>query len=221
MRKTRLSRIGALVLAFAMLFALAGCGAETFDAAGYVDANLKVLTTGETTQLEKFKDVAVVDPDLDLDAELEEMTKSMMGDANLSESVAKDFKDVMKQLVGNISYTVGEATEVTEGSNAGSYDVELKIKPLQLNIAKPMSEWISGLDYSKFDMSDTDALYETLYTEVIRMIKEAADKKEYGEEKTYTIHVEKNKDGLYDMDGNVMEEVGNNLFTTDMDQLMS
>lgn len=46
-QKMTLRRLGALLLALAMTFALASCGSKTFDASGYVDASMKLVTTGD------------------------------------------------------------------------------------------------------------------------------------------------------------------------------
>lgn len=50
-QKHTLHRFGALLLALAMTFALAGCGSKTFDASGYVDASLKQLPSITTEML--------------------------------------------------------------------------------------------------------------------------------------------------------------------------
>ena len=112
--------------------------------------------------------------------------------------------------MGNASYQVGEATEQDDGS----FEVPLTIKPLQLNIADAVTEWIKTLDADK--INDMDALYG----EIFQMMRDAVAKKEYGAEKSYTLTVAKNDDGLYDVTNDGLDEIGEDLFTTDLDSLM-
>ena len=210
-QKHPLHRLGALLLALAMTFALAGCGgSEPFDAAGYVDASMKLVTTGDSKALEAYKGDAVVETAEDYDAELEDMVESVTGDLELSDSNLTLVKDLGKELLGSSYYQVGEAAEQDDGS----FEVPLTIKPLQLNIADAVTKWIQTLDADK--INDMDALYG----EIFQMMKDAVAKKEYGAEKSYTLTVAKNDDGLYDVTGDGLDAIGENLFTTDVDDLM-
>lgn len=209
-QKHTLHRFGALLLALAMTFALAGCGSKTFDASGYVDASLKQVTTGDTKGLEAYKGQAVVTTAEDYDKELQDMIESITGSMELSESNLNLVKDLVKELLSNASYQVGEATEQDDGS----FEVPLTIKPLQLNIADAVTEWIKTLDADK--INDMDALYG----EIFQMMRDAVAKKEYGAEKSYTLTVAKNDDGLYDVTNDGLDEIWEDLFTTDLDSLM-
>ena len=94
-QKHTLHRFGALLLALAMTFALAGCGSKTFDASGYVDASLKQVTTGDTKGLEAYKGQAVVTTAEDYDKELQDMIESITGSMELSESNLNLVKDLV------------------------------------------------------------------------------------------------------------------------------
>lgn len=211
-QKHILRRLSALVLALAMTFALASCGgSEPFDASGYVEASLKLLTTGEDSSLSEYSKDAAVFTKEDYETEITEVVQSVAGEMDLSEENQTKAEDLIQSIMSNTSFTVGEATE----NEDGSFDVPLTVKPLQLNIANDVTEWIAGLDYTK--VSDMD----TLYGEIFEIMQKSADKKEYGAEKTYTVHVAKNDNGLYDADEDEMSEIGTSLFTTDLDDLMS
>lgn len=203
-------RLGALLLALAMTFALASCGSKTFDASGYVDASMKLVTTGDAKALEAYKGEAVVDTAEAYDKDMQEMIDSLTGSLELSEDSLTTVKELMQELLGNASYQVGEATEQDDGS----FEVPLTIKPLQLNIADAVTEWIKTLDADK--INDMDALYG----EIFQMMRDAVAKKEYGAEKSYTLTVAKNDDGLYDVTNDGLDEIGEDLFTTDLDSLM-
>ena len=209
-QKMTLHRLGALLLALAMTFALASCGSKTFDASGYVDASMKLVTTGDAKALEAYKGQAVVTTAEDYDKELQDMVESITGSMELSDSNLTLVKDLVKELLGSASYKVGEATEQDDGS----FEVPLTIKPLQLNIADAVTKWIQTLDADK--INDMDALYG----EIFQMMKDAVAKKEYGAEKSYTLTVAKNDDGLYDVTGDGLDTIGEDLFTTDLDDLM-
>ena len=209
-QKMTLRRLGALLLALAMTFALAGCGSKTFDASGYVDASMKQVTTGDTKALEAYKGQAVVTTAEDYDKELQDMVESITGSMELSESNMTLVKDLVKELLGSAYYEVGEATEQDDGS----FEVPLTIKPLQLNIADAVTEWIKTLDADK--INDMDALYG----EIFQMMRDAVAKKEYGAEKSYTLTVAKNDDGLYDVTNDGLDQIGEDMFTTDLDSLM-
>ena len=209
-QKMTLRRLGALLLALAMTFALASCGSKTFDATGYVDASMKLVTTGDAKALEAYKGEAVVDTAEAYDKDMQEMIDSLTGSLELSEESLTTVKELMQELLGNASYQVGEATEQDDGS----FEVPLTIKPLQLNIADAVTEWIKTLDADK--INDMDALYG----EIFQMMRDAVAKKEYGAEKSYTLTVAKNDDGLYDVTNDGLDEIGEDLFTTDLDSLM-
>lgn len=209
-QKMTLRRLGALLLALAMTFALASCGSKTFDASGYVDASMKLVTTGDAKALEAYKGEAVVDTAEAYDKDMQEMIDSLTGSLELSEDSLTTVKELMQELLGNASYQVGEATEQDDGS----FEVPLTIKPLQLNIADAVTEWIKTLDADK--INDMDALYG----EIFQMMRDAVAKKEYGAEKNYTLTVAKNDDGLYDVTNDGLDEIGEDLFTTDLDSLM-
>ena len=209
-QKMTLRRLGALLLALAMTFALASCGSKTFDASGYVDASMKLVTTGDGKALEAYKGEAVVDTAEAYDKDMQEMIDSLTGSLELSEDSLTTVKKLMQELLGNASYQVGEATEQDDGS----FEVPLTIKPLQLNIADAVTEWIKTLDADK--INDMDALYG----EIFQMMRDAVAKKEYGAEKSYTLTVAKNDDGLYDVTNDGLDEIGEDLFTTDLDSLM-
>lgn len=209
-QKMTLRRLGALLLALAMTFALASCGSKTFDASGYVDASMKLVTTGDAKALEAYKGEAVVDTAEAYDKDMQEMIDSLTGSLELSEESLTTVKELMQELLGNASYQVGEATEQDDGS----FEVPLTIKPLQLNIADAVTEWIKTLDADK--INDMDALYG----EIFQMMRDAVAKKEYGAEKNYTLTVAKNDDGLYDVTNDGLDEIGEDLFTTDLDSLM-
>lgn len=209
-QKMTLRRLGALLLALAMTFALASCGSKTFDASGYVDASMKQVTTGDTKALEAYEGQAVVTTAEAYDKELQDMVESITGSMELSESNLTLVKDLVKELLGSAYYEVGEATEQDDGS----FEVPLTIKPLQLNIADAVTEWIKTLDADK--INDMDALYG----EIFQMMRDAVAKKEYGAEKSYTLTVAKNDDGLYDVTNDGLDEIGEDLFTTDLDSLM-
>lgn len=209
-QKHTLHRFGALLLALAMTFALASCGSKTFDASGYVDASMKLVTTGDAKALEAYKGEAVVDTAEAYDKDMQEMIDSLTGSLELSEDSLTTVKELMQELLGNASYQVGEATEQDDGS----FEVPLTIKPLQLNIADAVTEWIKTLDADK--INDMDALYGKIF----QMMRDAVAKKEYGAEKSYTLTVAKNDDGLYDVTNDGLDEIWEDLFTTDLDSLM-
>lgn len=209
-QKMTLRRLGALLLALAMTFALASCGSKTFDASGYVDASMKLVTTGDAKALEAYKGEAVVDTAEAYDKDMQEMIDSLTGSLELSENSLTTVKELMQELLGNASYQVGEATEQDDGS----FEVPLTIKPLQLNIADAVTEWIKTLDADK--INDMDAIYG----KISQMMRDAVAKKEYGAEKSYTLTVAKNDDGLYDVTNDGLDAIWEDLFTTDLDSLM-
>lgn len=229
MRKnaTRLHGLAALLLALTMVLSLTACGGSAFDASGYVEASMKLLTTGDSEALEAFEGKAVVENAEDFDKEITEAMESMVGASetgDLPESLQTKFTDLVKSMMGGVNYSVGEATELTEGS-ADGYEVPLTIKPLQLNIQDDLNKWIedfqANTDSEKLMNMDLNELYEQIYEEVADLLTKAIEKKEYGEEQTFNIPVTKNKDGLYEMDENALQEAITNAFATDVSDALS
>lgn len=208
----------AVLMMAAMLLSLAACGSSTFDASGYVSAYLKANITGDTADLEGFSKEAVVELEEDYDGEIQSLLDSMTGSVDLSDDVKNEFTELIKTMLDNVSYTVGEATELTEGSASG-YTVPVTFKPLKLDIADELQEWAKSLSAEDLDLTDMDAFYDKLFKEAVTLLKDAVAKGEYGEEQTINLTVTKNENGLYDLDQNELYEIGSKLFSTDMTEL--
>ena len=218
-RNTALRRVGAALLAVVMLLSLAACGKEKFDASGYVDAALKLYTTGDGEALKAYAGKAVTVTEKKYDQEISSALEAMVGASGtmMPDSVKTEFKDMVKSMLGSISYTVGESKELTEGSAEG-YEVPVTIKPLQINIKDDLNTWAETFKSSinPSEVQDMSKLYEQVYTEVASLMKKAVEKKEYGEETTLTIPVTKNQDGLYEMDQTAFQNVMKGSFATDI-----
>ena len=218
-RNTALRRVGAALLAVVMLLSLAACGKEKFDASGYVDAALKLVSTGDGEALKAYAGKAVTEDEKKYDQEISSALEAMVGASGtmMPDSVKTEFKDMVKSMLGSISYTVGESKELTEGSAEG-YEVPVTIKPLQINIKDDLNTWAETFKSSinPSEVQDMSKLYEQVYTEVASLMKKAVEKKEYGEETTLTIPVTKNQDGLYEMDQTAFQNVMKGSFATDI-----
>ena len=126
-----------------------------------------------------------------------------------------EFVELIHSMLDNASYTVGEATELTEGS-ADGYTVPVTLKPLKMDVADELQKWASSLSEEDLDISDMNALYDKLFKEAVTLLKEAVAKGEYGEEETINLTVTKNENGLYDLDQSELYEIGSKLFTSDL-----
>jgi hypothetical protein len=210
----------AVLLTAAMLLGITACGESSFDASGYVSAALKAVTTGDTADLEGYSKEAVTDIADDYSDGVQEMLEELAEDEEIPEDVKTEYKGLIESMMGAISYTVGEAAEVTEGSASG-YTVPVTVKPLELNIKDQLTEWAQGLEEDEYDIEDLDAFYQKLYGEIAAMLKDAIAAKEYGEEKTINLTVSKNEDGLYDVEEDGLTELAENLFSTDIEDMYS
>lgn len=135
----------AVLLTAAMLLGITACGESSFDASGYVSAALKAVTTGDTADLEGYSKEAVTDIADDYSDGVQEMLEELAEDEEIPEDVKTEYKGLIESMMGAISYTVGEAAEVTEGSASG-YTVPVTVKPLELNIKDQLTEWAQGLE---------------------------------------------------------------------------
>lgn len=211
----------AVLMMVAMLLSLAACGgSSTFDASGYVSAYLKANLTGDTADLEGYSKEAVTQLEVDYDSEIESLLESMTAGSELSDEVNSDFVELIHSMLDNVSYTVGEATEVTEGSATG-YTVPVTFKPLKLDVADELQEWATNLDQEDLDLTDMNALYDMVFKKAATLLKDAVAKGEYGEEETINLTVTKNEDGLYEPDQSQLYEIGSKLFTSDLTELGS
>ena len=216
---TRLRSLSALLLALGMVLCLSACGGSDFDAAKYVDATMKLFTTGDATELKTFEGKAVIVDEKEFKQELEQTLNSIAGSAGatLPESIKPKAEEALKSMMGNISDTVGEATKLTEGSAEG-YEVPLTIKPLKLNMQDEMTKALEGLrdELTEEDLQDSEAVYGKVYEKMFDVMGKVMDKKEYGEEKTFQVPVTKNKDGLYTIDGDTITQAIQASYTTDL-----
>lgn len=214
-----LRRVSAVLMTAALVLGMTACGQSKFDASGYLDASIKAVITGDASGLDAYSKVAVTDLPEAYAGGLQTAMKELTEESDLPEEVQKEFQELLTSVVNALSYTVGEAKEITEGSASG-YEVPVVIKPLELNVSEKFTEWSNSLEMDESDLDDLDALYETVYKEVATLLKDALAEGKYGEEQTVTISITKNEDGLYEINQDDMQEAMETAITTDLESML-
>lgn len=181
-----------------------------FDAAGFVEASLDMITKGDTESIKKY----LTDPEeISQDQYMQfwdEIFGGMGSEMGVSEEAVSEWKDMFQAILSETRYTVGEAQQVGD-----DYIVEVTFEPIAgifdgmgAQIEEEMLAYAEANAGAIADGTITEAdIYSEAFKIMARGAKANMDKIYYADPQTATIHVEKGAEG-YD----VSEADAQNLF---------
>lgn len=163
-----------------------GCG-KKFDATGYVNSFMKMITQGDVSDYMKLTDQSEEEAKGDYQKMLDEMA-SMLENFGASEEVQNKVTDAFIALLAKAKYTVHDAVEVD-----GGFDVDVEIEPIQ-GVYDGMMEELQNeaMDAVSSNEITTDEIYDWLFTKMADKMTEKLDSITYGTPETVTVHLEKN-----------------------------
>ena len=191
------------VLALMMVLTTAACG-SSFDASGYVNSFMDMISKGEVTEYAKLTGQT----EAEAGEEYQELLKAMKEALN-QDGVTEETKDrlvnVYVELLKRSKYTVHEAEKTDDG-----YNVTVDIEPITGVYEGLMDEIGGEMDAAIASGELTlDNMYEWIYSKMADKIEGRMDSLTYGEAQSVNIHLVK-KDKVYevdDLDG-VSEKIG-------------
>lgn len=182
---------------------LCGC-LKSFDAAGYTQAILDVSYRNNTEEYMALTGAKQEDADKIFDNNLDATMKAFQN-LNLPADVEAKFKGLFEELVKSVKYSVGEAVE-TEDDN---YTINVKVNPITIfddtyeafqKKAKEYADKVSNDVMNGADMPSDEEMQNQVYQIYYDILqKEVESGIKYGETKTITVHVNKNKNNIYEI----------------------
>lgn len=194
----------AAVLLFVMALTLLGGCAKKFDASGYTKSILDLCYKGETKEYMKLTESTKEEAEAVYTENLDYMVEEF-SQWDLSDDILKKYRDFFADLNKNVKYTVGEAKE----DKKGNFTVEVTVEPI-LNLAESYTTFMEKIqEYTEqlqADVQNGGAIptEEEILNKEVEMyydvLRESLDAGvHYGEAQTITVHVELNKDKVYEI----------------------
>ena len=183
-----------------------------FDASAYVQAVLDVSYKNETEGYMEITGASQEEADNvfenNLDATMKEFESSAM-----PEDLQPRYRELFGEIARNVNYTVGEAQKEEDGS----FTVPLKVKPVSLftdtyeTFTQRAEEYAGEITDSVMQgasMPTEDEMQEQVYRIYYEVLREGLDNGPlYGEARDIDLHVRKNENGDYEIDGEDMKEL--------------
>ena len=190
------------LLVCAMLLT-SGCG-KKFDATGYVNSFMKMITQGDVSDYMKLTGQSEEEAQSDYQKMFDQIA-SMLENFGASEEVQGKVTDAFAALLAKAKYTVHDAVETDDG-----FDVDIDIEPIQ-GIYDGMMEELQNEATEAVSSNEisADEIYDWLFTKMADKMVEKIDSITYGEPQTVTVHLEKNGN-VYQIEDefSIGEEIG-------------
>lgn len=207
----KMRKVVVLLAAVMAAAVLGGCG-NSFDASGYVKALLDNSYKNDSTEFVEQKVGTKEQAEELYEQGIDTEMNSITAQAQFSDELSAEYREVLKDIFKNVKYTVGEATK---GEN-NSYEVEVKYQ--KMNIFAPAMEsfnttsqaYINEMTEKAQNGEETpseDEMTEEIYAMLKDALKESLENVTYEDEETTTIRIElkdkvytPNEDDIYNLE---------------------
>lgn len=219
--KKGLERLSLLMLIMVMTVSLlSGCGPKKpapEEAQAYVKAVLDLMCTGEYDNAVNLADIEEGKEAEVRDNLIDEMMSGISSQSNLSEDVAKDFRDFMIGALEKAKYTVGDAVAADDGG----YDVTVSVEPLQLftgiedELNSVLEERVAAESDKILGMSEEEQTNYVMSIVIELLNKKIADP-QYDKAEEVVVHYGpmEGQKGVYGCTEAEGEKLGSKLFST-------
>lgn len=212
-----LKKVVVTILVGLMMVLTSACTASNnFDAKGYTEGFMSLLTKGDKT---KLITCGMSEDEADelyesFYSTLETAMTSQLSAFNVSDKTNEKWKEMFNTMLNNVKYEVKEAKETSNG-----YSVDIDINPIQFTELCNDSEITNQVQeklieaYNNKEIDD-DSMYDFAFYEMAELIIKKLDDPAYGETTTITVVYEKDQDGNYAMkdDYKTGENIGTAMF---------
>ena len=191
MRKARKT---AVILAAILVAVLVGACGKPFDASGYVKALLDNSYKGDSAEFVAQKVGTKQQAEELYNQGIDTEMKSLTSQANVSEELQGEFREVLQNIFKNVKYTVGEAAKKDD-----SYEVEVKYQKMKIfepaieSFNTTSQDYINGIT-EKPENGEESPSEEELSEEIFTLLKDALinamDNVSCGDEESTVSHVE-------------------------------
>lgn len=186
--------IAAGLVAIMVAATLVGCG-KGFDAEKYVASCLDLLTKGETKDYMEMTKRSKEQAEQDYEENINAMIETM-GAAGLSDELAKDYKQLFKDIYAKAKYEV-TGSEKMDGKDGFVVTVEVEqmtglFNGLQDELMTEVENYMSGLT----EMPSDEEINNTVYQMMLDLMNARLDSITYNAKQTVKVDVI-GKDGVY------------------------
>ena len=192
MSKAKVRKVAVLLAAAMVAVLLGGCGLS-FDASGYVKALLDNSYKGDPTAFVEQK-VGTKEQAQELYKQgIDTEMKSLTSEADVSEELEAEFREVIENVFKKVKYTVGESTR-----KGDSYEVVVKYQKMNIFASAMESfntssqayvEEVSNKAENGEETSEKE-VNEQIFTLLKDALKDAMENPSYADEASTIIHVE-------------------------------
>lgn len=200
----------AAALSLVMLFA-AACGQE-FDAKGYVDSVMKMMTQGDVSDYVKYSEETQEEAEATYQELPDTLRETLIG-SGISEDSVDKFVDAYLTLIKETRYTVHDAVKTDDG-----YTVDVDIEPVVFDFDAMMDEiTVEATEaYTSGEITSEEEMYVWVFDKIAEKMLESVDAPSYGEAQTLTFTLVKNGD-VYEIKDQeqIGEKLGLLLFSLD------
>lgn len=208
-----LKKTAAAVLLVFMLLTLSACSRD-YDAAGYTNAVLNLQFQGDTSAALTFVDGATSSDLMEMYRDfVDNFTAGYLTEGmELTDEQTEEFAKLMSNVFASMRYEVGDA----EKTGKKEYEVPVVIQPNDTFIRyRQLLTEDSIKITNKLKQGGYDGDDEEIQTQVMEeiaknasgLLSEAHEGSEYGEKQTVILRVKADKDGIYSIDGDDMDNL--------------
>lgn len=175
-----------------------------FDAAEYTQAVLDAAYKNRTEQYQKLSDVSEREAEALFRKNLD-TTMSEFQNLELPEELEQNYRELFRDIVKQVKYSVGE----TEKSKDGGYAVHLQVKPMLLfddtygefqSKAEAYAKTVSDSVMKGAEMPKEEEIQIQVYRMYYEILKEELSAgTKYGKAETLTLHISRTKNGTYEI----------------------
>lgn len=202
-----------IFIIFMVCVMAAGCG-KGFDASGYTEAILALQFQGDVRNAGTFVEGTGR-------AELMEMHQNFIDDfvagyitngMTLTEAQEEEFSELVSTIFTSMRYEVGEAKKVEKGEYEvpviiRSSDMFLRYRDLLTEDSVKMSNKVQKGEYGEDGEAAMEQMMAEIAANAYNLLETAYEDSEYGEEQTVILRVSADKNEIYSIDEEDMDNL--------------
>lgn len=187
----KVKKIALALVCVLLVGALCGCGAK-FDASGYLGALLDNSYKGDSKAFVDTKIGTAEEAAKLYEEGIDTEMSGLLAGESLSSELEDEFREVLKDMLSKVKYTVGEAEKQSDNSYVVTVTYEqMKIfeptmEQYTAEMTEMMTEWAADPESAPSEAEMTEAIYAALKD----CLKENLVNVEYAEPATTTVRIE-------------------------------
>lgn len=190
----RMKKVALLLVAVMLVSVLGGCG-NSFDASAYMKAVLDNSYKNDSADFVKMKVGTKEEAEKVYEEGIDKEMEAMTAQVEMSDELKAEFREVIKSILKEVKYTVGDA----EKQDDGSYVVTIKYQQMIVfaTAAETLKEqsdaYVTEMTekaQNGEDIPSEDEMNQEIFTMLKDALKGAMENVTYGEEQTTTVKIE-------------------------------